>query len=101
MSSSFTCLYCDRTFASPYGLKCHISEKYQYDNNEIEDERAPFQTKVVEEPGLWDDEGTPFQINIDGLWDNPGALNQDELSFWDDFMKNYNTEVIIKYINRK
>ena len=101
MSSSFTCLYCDRTFASPYGLKCHISEKYQYDNNEIEDEGAPFQTKVVEEPGLWDDEGTPFQMNIDGLWDNSGALNQDELSFWDDFMKNYNTEVIIKYINRK
>ena len=52
MSSSFTCLYCDRIFASPYGLKRHISEKHQYDNNEIKDEEAPFQTKVVEEPGL-------------------------------------------------
>ena len=83
MSSSFTCLHCDRTFASPYGLKRHISEKHQYDNNEIEDE------------------GAPFQMNIDGLWDNPGAPNQDEHSFWDDFMTNYTTEVIIKYINEK
>ena len=40
-------------------------------------------------------------MNIDGLWDNSGAPNQDELSFWDDFMKNYNIEVIIKYINGK
>ena len=101
MSSSFMCLHCDRTFASPYELKRHISEKHQYDNNEIEDEGALLQTKVAEESGLWDDKGTPFQMNIDSLWDNSGAPNQDELSFWDDFMTNYNIEIIIKYINRK
>jgi len=102
MSSSYKCLHCERTFASPYGLKRHISDKHQYVNNEIEDEGAPFQTKVVEEPGLWDDEGTPFQMNIDDLWDNPGAPTQEESGLCDeDFTTNYIAEVIIKYFNEK
>jgi DNA-directed RNA polymerase subunit RPC12/RpoP len=45
MSSSYKCLHCERTFASPYGLKRHISDKHQYVNNEIEDKGALFQTK--------------------------------------------------------
>jgi len=27
---TYSCLYCSRTFATPFGLKRHISEKHQY-----------------------------------------------------------------------
>src|SRR4051812_38364741 len=102
MSPSYKCLYCECTFAFPYGLKRYISDKYQYVNNEIENEGTPFQTKVVEEPSLWNNEGIPFQMNINDLWDNSGALIQEESSFCnEDFTTNYIAEVIIKYFNEK
>jgi hypothetical protein len=41
-------------------------------------------------------------MNIDDLWDNPGALTQEGSSFCDeDFTMNYIAEVIIKYLNEK
>ena len=49
---TYTCLHCSRTFGTPVGLKWHISEKHQYeDNNEV---KETFQSSKVpsEEPGL-------------------------------------------------
>ena len=31
---TYECIHCRRTFASPYGLKRHISAKHQYINAE-------------------------------------------------------------------
>ena len=70
-SSSYKCLHCIRTFATPYGLKRHISERHQYYNNE--DEGESFQTNIVEEPGLWDDDAAPTQEES-GLWDDESEV---------------------------
>ena len=52
---AYKCFYCSRTFASPYALKRHISDKHQYieDEGEASSSRIPF-----DEPGLWDDDIT-------------------------------------------
>jgi hypothetical protein len=66
-SSSYKCLYCVRIFATPYGLKRHISERHQYNNDD--DEEESFQTNIiVEEPGLWDDYDVQT-LEESGLWD--------------------------------
>ena len=51
---SFKCTYCSYTYSSPYELKRHISSKHQYIIND--NEEAPTQMKIVEEPGLWDED---------------------------------------------
>jgi hypothetical protein len=71
-SSSYKCLYCIRTFATPYGLKRHISERHQYYNNE--DEGESFQTNIVEEHGLWDDDDEAPTQEESGLWDDESEV---------------------------
>ena len=71
--TSFECKACSRTFASPYALKCHISDKHR---NQVTSDSNDFRTSEMpyEEPGLWDDDdnvGTskiPYQEEH-GLWD--------------------------------
>ena len=41
---TFKCLHCFCTFATPYALKRHISEKYQYNTNK--DEEEAFQSNI-------------------------------------------------------
>ncbi len=54
---AYKCLYCLRTFATPYLLKRHISFKHQYDINEGRDEETTTQSNIpYEEPGLWDED---------------------------------------------
>ena len=59
---TFKCLHCFCTFATPYALKCHISEKHQYNTNK--DEEEAFQLNIpYKELSLWDEEET-FQSNV-------------------------------------
>src|SRR5205814_8935034 len=46
---------CSRTFASPYALKRHISDKHR---NQVTSDSNDFRTSEMpyEEPGLWDDD---------------------------------------------
>src|SRR6185312_11157687 len=50
----YQCLHCSRTFSTPFGLKHHISDRYQY----IADEGESSQSNLLpyEEPGLWDED---------------------------------------------
>src|SRR5256886_13085538 len=84
---TFKYLYYFRTLTTPYALKHHISEKYQYNTNK--DEEEAFQLNIpYEELSLWDEEET-FQSNV---------LTYEELSLWDeDFTMNY-AEVISQSI---
>jgi len=71
---TYTCLHCSRTFATPYALKRHISDKHKYtDENEGETSRLNL---PYEEPGLWDDD---LPIKEPGLWD---LLTEEPI--WDD-----------------
>ena len=53
--TSFECTACSRTFASPYALKRHISDKHR---NQVTSDSNDFRTSEMpyEEPGLWDDD---------------------------------------------
>jgi len=71
---TYTCLHCSRTFATPYALKRHISDKHKYtDENEGETSRLNL---PYEEPGLWDDD---LPTKEPGLWD---LLTEEPI--WDD-----------------
>jgi len=62
---TYKCLHCSRTFATPYALKRHISDKHQYiaeDEGETSRSNIPYN-----EPGLWDED-----------------LPTEEPSFWDE-----------------
>jgi len=60
----YNCLHCSRTFATPYTLKRHISDKHQYI---VEDEGETSRLNIpYDEPGLWDDD---LPVNEPGLWD--------------------------------
>ena len=51
--------------STPYALKCHISDKYQYideDEGETSHSNMPY-----EEPGLWDDD---LPTEEPSLWDD-------------------------------
>jgi hypothetical protein len=62
---TYECQHCFRTFASPYALKRHISDKHQYI---AEDEGETFRSNIpYEEPGLWDDD---LPVEEPGLWDD-------------------------------
>jgi len=71
---TYTCLHCSRTFATPYALKRHISDKHKYtDEDEGETSRLNL---PYEEPGLWDDD---LPTKEPSLWDL-----QTEEPIWDD-----------------
>ena len=71
---TYTCLHCFRTFATPYALKRHISDKHKYtDEDEGETSRLNL---PYEEPGLWDDD---LPTKEPSLWDLPT-----EKPIWDD-----------------
>jgi hypothetical protein len=71
---TYTCLHCSRTFATPYALKRHISDKHKYiDEDEGETSRLNL---PYEEPGIWDDD---LPTKEPGLWDLPT-----EEPIWDD-----------------
>ena len=53
---TYNCLHCSRTFATPYALKRHISEKHQYHIIEEEEGESSHSNLPYEEPGLWDDD---------------------------------------------
>ena len=54
---TFKCLHCFCTFATPYALKRHISEKYQYNTNKNEEEA--FQSNIpYKKLSLWDEDFT-------------------------------------------
>ena len=56
---TFKCLHCFHTFATPYALKRHISEKHQYNTNK--DEKKAFQSNIpYKEFSLWNED---FTIN--------------------------------------
>lgn len=77
MSSSYKCLYCSRTFANPYALKWHISNKHRYVIDE--DEELTTQTNIVEEPGLWDEDDTMEYSEEPGLWDEDVTMEYSEV----------------------
>ena len=61
----YKCLHCSQTFATPYALKRHISDKHQYI---AEDEGKTSRLNIpYEEPGLWDDD---LPIEEPSLWDD-------------------------------
>src|SRR5271168_2138317 len=69
---SYKCNYCSRTFAKPYGLKRHISDKHEYD---VEEEGETSHSNLPwEEPGLWSDDDD--NNNNDVYREEPGS--------WDD-----------------
>ena len=70
---SYECLYCSRTFATPYALKRHISAKHQF-INEDEGEASSSQMSY-EEPGLWDDD---LPTDEPGLWNDDDLLISDQ-----------------------
>jgi len=53
---TYKCEFCNRTFASPYALKRHISAKHEYVIDENEDEIETQSNIPNEEPGLWDED---------------------------------------------
>ena len=61
---TYTCLHCSRTFATPYALKRHISDKHKY-TDEDEGETSCLNL-LYEKPGLWDDD---LLTKEPGLWD--------------------------------
>jgi hypothetical protein len=75
---TYTCLHCSRTFATPYALKRHISDKHKYDTDDDEGETSRLNLPY-EEPGLWDDD---LPTNEPGLWDDDLPTNEPGL--WDD-----------------
>ena len=61
----YKCEHCSRTFATPYALKGHISDKHQYiaeDKGKTSRSNVPY----YEEPGLWGD----LPIEEPDLWDD-------------------------------
>ena len=65
----YNCLYCSRTFSTPYALKRHISSKHPYaDEDEGESSQSKIQYK--EETGLWDVD-LPEE---DDLWDDEDQM---------------------------
>lgn len=74
---SYKCLHCSRTFATPYALKRHISDKHQYNTNE--DEEEAFQGTISvpsEEAGLWDED---ILYEEPGLWEEDFTMNYSEV----------------------
>src|SRR5262245_5454620 len=69
---TYKCTHCSRTFATPYGLKRHISAKHQFIN---EDEGESSSRMPYEEPGLWDDYLPTDEYN---LWENDDLLTEDQ-----------------------
>ena len=64
----YKCVYCPRTFSTPYALKQHISGKHPYTSiDEDEGEASRSRTTYKEEPSLWDND-----------------LPTEEASLWDD-----------------
>ena len=57
---TYTCLYCSWTFATPYTLKCHISEKHQY----IDEDEPSHSTIKYDEPDLWSDNLLIDEVNF-------------------------------------
>src|SRR5271170_5364032 len=87
---SYKCNYCSRTFAKPYGLKRHISDKHEYD---VEEEGETSHSNLPwKEPGLWDDDDDnndlPSYCEEPGLWDDDNDDNdlpyREEPGLWDD-----------------
>ena len=64
----YSCLHCSRTFATPYALKRHISNKHQYISEE-EGESSRANIPYVEPAGLWDDDLPMDYAEDQGLWD--------------------------------
>ena len=58
----YTCLYYSWNFVIPYVLKCHISEKYQY----INEDEPSHSTIKYDKPGFWRDN---LPIDEANLWD--------------------------------
>jgi hypothetical protein len=86
---TYKCLHCSRTFATPYSLKRHISDKHQYINEQSNKDEEAFQSNVpYEEPGLWDDDDKEaFQSNMILNEDDDKEANiilNEEAGLWDD-----------------
>ena len=75
---TYNCLHCSRTFATPYALKWHISDKHQYDVEE-EGESSHSNLPYVE-PGLWDDDDNLLTYDESELWDE--LMNYSEVRLW-------------------
>lgn len=63
---TYKCSHCSRTFATPYALKRHISDKHQYI---AEDEGETSRSNIIpyDDPSLWDDD---LPIEEAGLWED-------------------------------
>ena len=77
----YECQHCFRTFATPYALKRHISNKYQYI---AEDEGETSQPKTIdkeneEDPNLWDDDEFLPTIEETDIWGD-----DEEIGHYDD-----------------
>ena len=53
---TFQCSYCSRIYSNAYGLKRHISDKYQFINDQ--EKTISLKIPLYEEPDLWDEEFT-------------------------------------------
>jgi hypothetical protein len=79
---TYKCTHCSRTFATPYALKRHISDKHQYD---VEDKGESSHSNLpYEEPGLWDDDDNlPYREEPD-LWDDLPEESIELINYPDD-----------------
>jgi Zinc-finger double-stranded RNA-binding len=71
--TSFECKACSRTFASPYALKRHISDKHR--NHDISDDDDGPSEMPYEEPGLWTDDDDNVETSK--------VTYQEEPDLWD------------------
>jgi hypothetical protein len=72
---TYECIHCRRTFASPYGLKRHISAKHQYIN--AEGSETSHSNLPPVEAGLWDDDSNLPTVEA-GLWDDDFIMDEPE-----------------------
>lgn len=63
---TYKCLYCSRTFATPYALKRHISDKHPHTNIDESEGETSHSNMPYEEPGLWDDD-----LTMEDVWAEP------------------------------
>ena len=75
--TSFECKACSRTFASPYALKRHISDKHR---NQVTSDSNDFRTSEMpyEEPGLWTDDDDNVETSKIPYQEDPDFWNIDD-----------------------
>ena len=84
--TAYKCIHCERTFATPYTLKHHISNKHTYTSiGTDEGESSQLKTIYREEFGLWNNDY--LLTKETGLWDDDDDLLVEETDLEDDMVR--------------